>query len=584
MPVIDQQRISDGFLTLERGIDAGKAPNLLPRNQASFGVNVTMRGGYVKTRPAFTNIPLDFTAEAQADAEAMQTNFKTGKFQGAYNYHYGDKSFIVCAVGGYIYRIDPRNGEVLDITPKKSAGVADINPPDIPTFFFQQAEEYLVIQDGISLPIIYNGASSRRSNISNNEVPVGTAMAYGNGRLWVAKGREFAAGDIVNGPTEVIRFTENTYIAEGGAFAVPLNTGDITALKFTSQPDSSLGQGELLVHTNEAIFAVNVPTSRDDWKNVNYPTVRIVAISYGSVSDRSCTLVNGDMFYRSTDGIRSYISSRREWQEYGQVPNSREITPVLAPEQLTSYSQLTSSVLFDNRLLTTVTPNTNSSQGIYFKGLAALDFDLVGGMGEKSPPAWEGLWTGLNFLQLITARVEGEDKCYSMVLDGTCRIQLWEITKDGKKDNNSTSIECYVETKSYSFENPFELKKLEYGEMWIDQLEGEVDFDIKYKPNQYPAWVDWTAFTECAKTENCDPEAGSCLTFHNYKPQYRSRRRLPQPEDSCESTNNAPMRNGYELSARIGWTGQARLKGFRLHAYPVIEEPYGDCAEFGACS
>ena len=147
MPVIDQQRISDGFLTLERGIDAGKAPNLLPRNQASFGVNVTMRGGYVKTRPAFNNIPLDFTAYEQSEAEAMQTNFKTGKFQGAYNYHYGDKSFIVCAVGGYIYRIDPRNGEVLDITPKKSAGVADINPPDIPTFFFQQAEEYLVIQD-----------------------------------------------------------------------------------------------------------------------------------------------------------------------------------------------------------------------------------------------------------------------------------------------------------------------------------------------------------------------------------------------------------------------------------------------------
>ena len=50
MPVIDQQRISDGFLTLERGIDAGKSPNLLPRNQASLAVNATMRGGYVKTR------------------------------------------------------------------------------------------------------------------------------------------------------------------------------------------------------------------------------------------------------------------------------------------------------------------------------------------------------------------------------------------------------------------------------------------------------------------------------------------------------------------------------------------------------
>lgn len=583
MPVIDQQRISDGFLTLERGIDAGKSPNLLPRNQASFAVNATMRGGYVKTRPAFNNIPLVFTAEEQADAEAMQSNFKTGKFQGSYTYQYGNKTFLICGVGGYIYRVDPKNGEVVDITPKKN-NAADINPPDIPYFFFQQAEEYLIIQDGASLPIIFNGASSRRSDLTVNEVPVGTAMSYGNGRLWVARGREFVAGDIVGGPTSVIQFTENTYIAEGGAFAVPLNTGDITALKFISQPDSSLGQGELLVHTVKAVFAVNVPTSRDDWKKVNFPTVRIVAINYGSISDRSCALVNGDMFYRAPDGIRSYISSRREWKEYGQVPVSREISRILNSERLTSVTQLTSSVLFDNRLLTTVTPNTNSNQGIFFKGLAVLDFDLVGGNSQKSPAAWEGLWTGLNFLQLLNAEVDQEERCFSFVLDGNCRIQLWEITKDGKKDNNKTSIECYVETSSYSFENPFELKRLEYGEMWVDQLEGAVDFNIKFKPNQYPAWVDWSEFTECSKTENCDPPAGSCLTFLNYKPQYRSRRRLPQPADVCESINGAPMRNGYEISARIGWTGQARIKGFRLHAYPVIEEPYGDCAEFGACS
>ena len=60
MPVIDRQRISDGFLTLERGVDAGRSPNLLSRNQASFAGNVTMRGGYAKTRPAFVNIPLKF--------------------------------------------------------------------------------------------------------------------------------------------------------------------------------------------------------------------------------------------------------------------------------------------------------------------------------------------------------------------------------------------------------------------------------------------------------------------------------------------------------------------------------------------
>lgn len=573
MPTIDRQRISDGFITLERGVDAGKSPSMLPRNQCSFAVNVSMRGGYAKTRPEFSNIPLTFTDATNPEAIDIEEIWTTGRFQGAYSYSHGPRDLIICAVGGYIFSVDINTREVNDLTPKD-----DPNMPQVSAFYFQQAEQYLIIQDGTSAAIIFDGAKCRRANIAADEVPTGTAMAYGNGRLWVARGREFVAGDIVGGPTDVIKFTENTYIAEGGAFAVPLDTGDITAMRFMNQPDSSLGQGELLVHTAQAVFAVNVPTSRDDWKNVSYPTVRIVAINYGSVSDRSCVLINGDMFYRAPDGIRSYISSRREWQEYGQIPVSREISPILNNEKQAGIAETTSSVLFDNRMLTTVTPQA-SDRGQYFRGLTVLDFDLVGGTGAKAPAAWEGLWTGLNFLQIMTADVGSESRCFAFHLDPSCPIQLWEIHKEDHIPDTPSNVACYIESPSYSFENPFEMKKLEYGEMWVDQIVGDVAFDIKYKPNQYPAWVDWNTFSECAKSSNCQPEAGQCLTLNNYKPQYRSRVRLPQPADSCEATNGVPMRNGYEMSVRIGWTGQARIKGFRMHAYPIIEEPYGGCGD-----
>jgi len=578
MPTIDRQRISDGFITLERGVDAGKSPSMLPRNQCSFAVNASMRGGYAKTRPEFTNIPLVFTAQLESEADSIEEIWRTGKFQGAYNYSHGSQSYIICAIGGYIFRIDVPTGEVNDITPRDAASSPDISSPVIPVFYFQQAEKYLIIQDGQSRAIIYDGAKCRRSDLTTHEVPTGTAMAYGNGRLWVARGREFVAGDIVGGPTDVIKFTENTYIAEGGAFAVPLDTGDITAMRFMNQPDSSLGQGELLVHTAQAVFAVNVPTSRDDWKNVSYPTVRIVAINYGAISDRSCVLINGDMFYRAPDGIRSYVSSRREWQEYGQIPVSREVSPILNSDTQAGIANTVSSVLFDNRMLTTVTPQAND-RGQYFRGLTALDFDLVGGTGAKAPAAWEGLWTGLNFLQIMTANVGSESRCFAFHLDPSCPIQLWEIHNESYVPDKGSNIACYVESSSYSFENPFEMKKLEYGEMWVDQIVGDVAFDIKYKPNQYPAWVDWNTFSECAESYNCKPADGQCLTLNNYKPQYRSRVRLPQPADSCEATNGVPMRNGYEMSVRIGWTGQARIKGFRMHAYPIVEEPYGGCGD-----
>jgi len=577
MPVFDSQRISDGFMTLERGVDGGKASSLLPRNQLSSAVNVTMRGGFAKTRPAFNDMPLTFAAGTSQDADQMESRFKTGLFQGASAYKSGGSSYIICSVAGYIYRIDLRTGVVNDITPLSSNRTPDPNSSRIRVAYFQQAEHYLIIQDGRNRPIIFDGANCRRSDIGANEVPTGTAMAYGGGRLWVARGREFVAGDIVGGPTDVIKFTENTYINEGGAFAVPLDTGDITAMKFMNQPDTSLGQGELLVHTANAIFAVNVPVDRDSWKNVEYPTVRIVAISYGSVSDRSCVLVNSDMFYRSPDGIRSYVSSRREWQQYGQIPVSREVNPFIAQDTQADTYETSSAVLFDNRLLATVSPQRHDS-GTYYRGLVVMDFDSVGGSGDKMPPVWDGLWTGLKFLQLISTEVDYEDRCFAFHLDteNSCGIQLWEITRNGRKDNGTTDIASFIESSSFSFENPFEMKSLEYGEMFVDELKGNVSFHIKYKPNQYPVWVDWNSFSECVKYENCTPDSG-CLTFNNYKPQYRTRMLIPQPADDCESTNGMPMRKAYEFSVRIGWTGDARIKGFRLHAYPVVEEPYSGC-------
>jgi len=584
MPVIDPQRISDGFVSLERGVDSGRSPSLLSRNQLSFAVNATMRGGYAKTRPAFKNIPLIFNANTQSEADEIKDRFESGRFQGAAEYQRGRQSYIICSIDGYIHRINPKTGDVDDITPRNTDKTADPNSSLIETAYFQQAEEYMVVQDGRNRAIIFDGASSRRANLKENEVPTGTAMAYGGGRLWVARGREFVAGDIVGGPTSVIYFTENTYIAEGGAFSVPLDTGDITAMKFMNQPDISLGQGELLVHTANAVFAVNVPTNRDAWKNVEYPTVRIVAINYGSVSDRSCVLVNSDMFYRAPDGIRSYISSRREWQQYGQIPVSREMESILSNDSQFNLRDSVSAVLFDNRLITTTIPQV-SPNGTYYRGLAVLDFDLVGGVGDKMPPAWDGLWTGLNVLQILNADIDFSPRCFVFHLQpDTCGIQLWELTRDGRKDNDTTDIACYIETPNYSFQNPFEAKQLEYGEMFVDEIEGSVAFDIKYKTNQYPVWVDWNAFNECVTYGSCAVGAGECMTFANHKPQYRTRIRLPQPADDCEPTNGVPMRVGYEMAVRIGWTGHARIKGFRMHAYPTIEEPYGGCGSSAACS
>ena len=58
-------------------------------------------------------------------------------------------------------------------------------------------------------------------------------MCYGQARLTVGNGNQFLVGDINGGATNVISFTETTYLNGGGAFILPQNMGNITGMVFT---------------------------------------------------------------------------------------------------------------------------------------------------------------------------------------------------------------------------------------------------------------------------------------------------------------------------------------------------------------
>src|SRR6185436_13856518 len=149
-------------------------------------------------------------------------------------------------------------------------------------------------------------------------VPVGNQITYYMGRIWVAKGREWVGGDIVFGPSgtaslgqrdSMLKFTENVFLNEGGAFAVPMQCGEITALKPIANINTALGQGELVIFTEGAAFAMLVPQDRTTWKNTKEPLVKMVQLSNGAFSQDGVVNVNEDLFYRSNDGIRSLAFS-----------------------------------------------------------------------------------------------------------------------------------------------------------------------------------------------------------------------------------------------------------------------------------
>lgn len=561
-------RITDGFTSLYQGMDGGQATNLLPRTQYALGGNVTARGGYAKSRPGFNQYALTFISEEDA------TLYKTGLFQGGewYTPDNGDPQALI-SISGNIFR--------LILTGKNQAIVENLTPEGDPNVsflgkaWFEQAEQYMFIQDGVDACFIFDGSTLRRSRpyAPYWEIPTGTCMAYGQGRVFVARGKNFEAGDIVGGPTNVYTFLEVRRFND--SFAVPVTSGNVLAMIFSAQLDTALGQGELEVHTEAGdIITVNVTTDRQAWTTNSIQQIGLRGAA--ATGDSALVNVNNDTWFRARDGIRSYVVAWRQFGTWGNTPQSREVSNILAYD---TYDLLfyASAVWFDNRLLVTTSPQQRG-KNVYFQGMVVLDFDLLSSVsGTTYPPAWDGLWTGVNISLLTRTFFGSQERCFAFSYDEKEGNGLWEISKDDDFDNGCCPISSYVETGSFNFNSLSPIKKLTFADLWFDQRQGGVGFNFMFKPEQFPFWQQWGYLlipddTQCFAI---DPVRGCQVPVTNPK-LYGSRLRIPEPDYQKDNPiGEYPLNFGYDFQFRLSWTGRARIKGFRVSAILQDEEITG---------
>lgn len=566
MATTEPKVLKDGLTGVLAGVDSGRHPSLLGEGQLAFAVNTSQRGGYPATRPRFSQKTLVF--ENEDDELWFQSHPIQGYTRTAFKA--GDKNLIVVSVGGRIFAISPEDGfTVSDITP--DAG----NIPTLPLAWMEQAEEFLIIQNGKDGAIIYNGSSSRRADPAMTEVPTGTAMCYNEeiGRLCVAiNGNRIVIGDVVGGPTSVLKFTETGYLSEGGAFMVPRKYGKITAMSMIANLDRSNGQGPMLVFAEEGISTFNLPPNRETWKNLTYPVQVNMPIRYSAMGQNSIVMVNGDLFYQAKDGLRSFIYALREFQQPGNIPVSGELDRIMR-DNTQSLLKHSSNILFDNRILFTVSP-APSANGTYHRGLGALDLNLISRLGQKSPPVYDGIWTGVRPTGMMTGSFDETERAFVFALNSENENELWELYRESGPDNTESRIDSAIETRMFNFRSPFEMKKLQNVEVWVDDIVGTVNLGVQWRPDSYPCWSSFCNVAElCAKNEDCS-DTLSCKALASFNPGYRTRLNFGQPPDDCELMDNKPLRLGYEFQFRIYWSGQCRIRRVLAKANEITEEIY----------
>jgi hypothetical protein len=566
--------LKDGNLEFSGGQDAGKSPSMIDRNQVAAATNATFRNGKAAPRHGFLRRVLNFATPYDS------ATFRTAMFQHADFFDGTGNPMLISVQGGHLWKIDVRTWKVQEITPWSGRNSALIRQG-----WSVAAENYWIYQDNQSYPVIFNGAASRRSNPALKEIPVGNIMCYSQGRLIVAlpDRMTFRVGDLVFGKTgtttDILEFTENDYLNEGGdlvarVFGAPSAYGPITCIKAVAMENTQLGQGPVLVGTPNTVFTINLPFDRTTWKNLT-SALQTVNPIIGPLGQDSTVLVNSDVWYRALDGIRSYIMAQRDFQAaFANTPQSVEVNVTLEHDDL-SLATFGSAVLFDNRLMMTVSP-TPSTHGVWHRGLAVIDFNLVSNLRGRSTPCWEGIWTGLKILKIKSCLVDGIPRCFIFSLSDGNEIELWEMIPGRRVDNVDTRIVWTMDLPSYNCGDPFAMKKLETGEIFIDEVSGQVDLNVEYRSDQNPCWSPWRSFSFCATDQDCRVGTPPCSHPRNLKRQFRSKLKLYTPADDFDEINGRKHRTGYEFQPRLEITGACEVKQLRIAALPEPESAHGE--------
>jgi hypothetical protein len=325
--------------------------------------------------------------------------------------------------------------------------------------------------------------------------------------------------------SDLLRFTEATFLNEGGSFAPASNVGKVKSLVFLPVQDTATGQGDLIAFCERGAVTFQVSLPRDRWKNTE-GFQRILFDNIGSTSD-SILPVNGDLFFRSREGngIRTYRNARGEAGTYGLTPVSAEIDPILKQDTSWMLDQV-SMVSFDNRLLVTCWPRqlprraTDQTQADQFAaepiptvytGIAVLDFQSTSAGRGKSAAVFDGVWTGLRVIKLVQGLFDDDPRCFAVCFheDETGRrVEIWEVTKNDEYDTpveGKRRVNASVVTKAFNLGDNMSLKKLIRCDLWFDDLGGGNDYpfecELAYRPDDYVNFTTWQRFERRFQTE-----------------------------------------------------------------------------------
>jgi len=551
--------IQDGMTTLAGGVSSGIEPDQIREDQAAWAANGSLKNGRFHVRPPIKE----------------RLTLPSGNVQGADVFE-SETGHLVAVIEGYLYRINVDNEEFSyeRVDTEYQGSTTPL------TVWSEMTPGYMVFQNNIDAPIIYDGGGARRAGPT--EVPKGRMMAYGNGRLAVAiSDRILAFGDIAGTSEDShLKFTETNFLLGGGTFTLK---GKITGMGYLPSNDDTTGYGPLLVGGIDWMnaFQSNI-TDRDLWQNAqgfNSTLFRTI----GFLSRDSIVEVNQDLYFRDGEGhVRSIRQAVADIQDAGLTPMSREMRKLFDYESEDLLHDCP-AIYFENRLLVGASPYLKGQCRTGYKDIAALSFSTVETMRGKTPPAWEGEWEGVYLTKMVEGKFRNKSRAFIIGHHPDGSNRLYEIERgdtpsyadiyQGEQGSIETSqIKGYLDTRQFTFNSEFTKKRVERLDLWTSDIRGGSTIEVYFRTDNNQEWNLWDSFAADADMEYED----GTFPVPDWVPlrsRSQSSRKTLTP-DNYFSEGEPRDISFFTLQIRLRVTGSVQIDRLLLHATQLSQEQY----------
>jgi hypothetical protein len=499
----------DGTNDFSGGQNAGFRPDKIADNQLHTGINVTVNDGGVGPRPGFDHQVIKVVTRGGEGARSYQQIFNTGKFQAAFPLPAETDKVFGLVISGITFKVNLTINE---------AEVIKISSTDrlnqyTKRIYWSIAGRFLALFDYPARPVIIDQDKIRRSDPNRltsigtpmPEVPTSRLGAFVQNRLFVANAEaEFGAGDPVGNtatPDAPITFEESLTPSapyNQQFFSLPCTNqrAIITALGFLQATETASGYGPLFASTVNSLYTYAVNQPRQNWGVESLG--QIALFGTGITGQRAYANMNSDLVFRGRDGIYTLSTGSQDARSWKNTPISKEVEPYLANDD---QSMLDTVVVayHKNRVYCSVRPERvyaidlmgRETPDYRCKGMVVLNMDNRSTLGSRNPPVWEGLWTGVFPMEILTIK----DELYIISKDNDNINRVYKVHGDADTYYGTRQpIHSRITTAAYDHNDPFRLKFEHSLDLELYNISGDFRIEGYRRPTHIQEWFSWGEF------------------------------------------------------------------------------------------